>query len=483
VLAEDNLGGGTTVAHMEAVPPSHESAHDGAAPDKKTAASQALDGWTSLRTLVWGTPQFLRLWLAQLVTSTGEWVFFLAVSIKAAEVGPGTPEGAVALVLLARLGPGFFFSQLAGVLADRWDRRKLMSICDIARAGVVCAFPFVNHVWQLVLLSLALEAFTLLWIPSKEAMVPNLLPSKHLPTANTLSVLATYGTFPLAVFLMWVFESRATDGTAVGFFFDAGTFVVSALLIWSIAIQPRQRQVETRRSIDSNKLDFSTIWSEMRDGWRLIVGDATLRAVNIGLAVGLVGGAMLATLGRVYLEEVLGATESSFALLWGFGLGVVAGVLTLLVVSQRIDRPWVFGRALLLAGVALFLATSVDQLGLVVILLGLVGAAVGVVYILGFTIIQESTDDEMRGRVFAAFYSVARVGVLLIVVAAPALTVLFDRVTEFTADGSVGVFGYRLLIPGVRITFWVAALIIVGAGTFAMRTLRSVGKAELRSVT
>ena len=156
-------------------------------------------------------------------------------------------------------------------------------------------------------------------------------------------------------------------------------------------------------------------------------------------------------------------------------------------VPQRIDRPWVFGRALLLAGVTLLLATSIDVTGIVIVLLGLVGAAVGVVYILGFTIIQETTDDELRGRVFAAFYSVARVGVLLIVVAAPALTVLFDRITELTTDGTVNVFGYRLLIPGVRITFWLAALIIVGAGTFAMRTLRGVttGPADpgLRSVS
>jgi len=474
---------------MEAVPPPDDFV-DADAPLTGSSASEAFfGGWAALRNLVWGTPQFLRLWLAQLVTSTGEWVFFLAVSIKAAEVGPGTPEGAVALVLLARLGPGFFFSQLAGVLADRWDRRKLMAVCDVARAGVVCAFPFVSHVWQLVLLSLVLEAFTLLWIPAKEALVPNLLPAKHLPTANTLSVLATYGTFPLAIFLMWVFERQRNDGTAVGFFFDAATFVVSALLIWSIVVPKHDDTLpETSRSVDSNKFQLRSIFSEMQAGWRLIFGDPTLRAVNFGLAVGLVGGAMLATLGRVYLEEVLLEVNSSFALLWGFGAGAVIGVLTLLVVSQRINRPWVFSRALIVAGVALLLATSVDELGIVVILLGLTGASVGVVYILGFTIIQETTTDEMRGRVFAAFYSVARVGVLLIVVAAPALTVLFDRVTELTADGSVSMFGRRLLIPGVRITFWLAALIIVGAGTFAMRTLRGVGNQEgtppdLRSVT
>ena len=133
---------------MEAVPPPEELDDESVAPvGKFTAGEATFGGWAALLSLVWGTPQFLRLWLAQLVTSTGEWVFFLAVSIKAAEVGPGTPEGAVALVLLARLGPGFFFSQLAGVLADRWDRRKLMASCDIIRAGVVCAFPFVSHVW------------------------------------------------------------------------------------------------------------------------------------------------------------------------------------------------------------------------------------------------------------------------------------------------------------------------------------------------
>ena len=473
---------------MEAVPPRSDrpARRTGASGDQFPVAAQTeFSGWAALRNLIWGSKQFFRLWLAQVVTSTGEWVFFLAVAIKAAGVGAGTPEGAVALVLLARLGPGFFLSQLAGVLADRWDRRKLMAVCDMARAAVVCAFPFVSHVWQLVLLSLVLEAFTLLWIPAKEALVPNLVPQRHLPTANTISVLATYGTFPLALLLMWVFERQSSDGTSIGFFFDAGTFVVSALLIWSIGTTMRLH-IETPaspRAVDTDKFVLNHIWSEMRDGWRVIFGDPKLRAVNFGLAVALIGGAMLVTLGRVYLEEVLAASVSSLSLIGGFGAGVAVGVLGLLVVSQRIDRPWVFGRALLLAGLALLAATSVDEISVVVVLLGLAGAAVGVVYILGFTILQETTDDETRGRVFAAFYSVARIAVLAIVVAAPALAVVFDRVTELTVDGTIGVFGHRLLIPGVRITFWLAALIIVGAGVFAMRTLRGVGKAELRSVT
>ena len=99
---------------MEAVPPPEETTGEQpAVTEGHTASQAAFGGWEALRNLIWGTPQFMRLWLAQLVTSTGEWVFFLAVAIKAAEVGPGTPEGAVALVLLARLGPGFFFGEAA----------------------------------------------------------------------------------------------------------------------------------------------------------------------------------------------------------------------------------------------------------------------------------------------------------------------------------------------------------------------------------
>ena len=250
-------------------------------------------------------------------------------------------------------------------------------------------------------------------------------------------------------------------------------------------VVPARRRSEqlVPHNIDDDKLDVGGIWTEMRDGWKLVFGDPILRAVNFGLAVGLVGGGMLIPLGTVYATEVLAADNRGYyGMLMGLGVGLGVGVLILLNVSEQINRPWVFGRAVLIAGLALLSATVVDTLWLVIVQLGAVGAAVGVIYILGFTIIQETTDDEMRGRVFAAFYSLARAGVLVAMVAAPALAVFFDRITELSADGAVGVFGHRLLIPGVRITFWLAALIIVSAGWFAMRTLRGVGKADLRPV-
>jgi len=71
---------------------------------------------------------------------------------------------------------------------------------------------------------------------------------------------------------------------------------------------------------------------------------------------------------------------------------------------------------------------------------------------------------------------VSRLTVGLIVIGGPTLTVVFDRITELSTDGAISVFGFDLLVPGVRITFWMSALIIFGAGAFAARTLRSAGR-------
>ena len=75
----------------------------------------------------------------------------------------GAGAGAISLVMAARIVPGFFFGPLAGVLVDRWDRKKVMVSCDIGRALVMVMLPFVSDVIGLVLASLVLEVLTLLW--------------------------------------------------------------------------------------------------------------------------------------------------------------------------------------------------------------------------------------------------------------------------------------------------------------------------------
>ena len=84
------------------------------------------------------------------------------------------------------------------MIVDRFDRRKIMVCCDLGRAALICTLPFVNSLWLLVIVSFFIEILTLLWGPAKDASVPHFVPEEKLATANSLSLVASYGTFPLA---------------------------------------------------------------------------------------------------------------------------------------------------------------------------------------------------------------------------------------------------------------------------------------------
>src|SRR2546421_5459434 len=134
---------------------------------------------------LFGSPEFFRLWLSQVVSSLGDWIGLIAITALAARVGGSGAGAAVGLVLSARLIPGFFLGTVAGVIIDRWDRRRLMVTCDIGRAVVIAYLPFVTRVWGLFLASLIIEVMTICWSSAKEASVPNLVRKDFLPTANS----------------------------------------------------------------------------------------------------------------------------------------------------------------------------------------------------------------------------------------------------------------------------------------------------------
>ena len=207
---------------------------------------------------VFGTPAFFRLWLAQVVSATGDWLGLMAITALAAAVSRRAEGVAVGLVLGARVAPGFFLAPWAGVLVDRWDRKKVMITCDLARAAVMVSLPFVNSVPGLIVASFILEIFTLLWSPAKEASVPNLVPKSYLTSANSLSLVAAYGTFPLGAGLLIVFAKMAgwfadfsslspmhLDRLGLAFYFDALTFVVTALIVWRLPIHKAERETPT----------------------------------------------------------------------------------------------------------------------------------------------------------------------------------------------------------------------------------------------
>jgi dTMP kinase len=438
-------------------------------------------------TRVFGSRQFFRLWIVQVMSATGDWLGFSAIIVLAARVGGsvGAGAGAVSLVLAARIVPGFVFGPLAGVLVDRWDRKRVMIACDLGRATVVAMLPFVRGLAGLVLISLALEAFTLLWSPAKEASVPKLVPPSHLASANSLSLAAAYGTFPFAALLFailagvssWlgglgVSHALSLDQMALAFYVDSLTFVASAALVSRLAIGGRR--VREAADAAAGHGSPATALHELREGWRYIFINHTVRAVNLGLAMALIGGGMLIPLGAVYSTQVLDAGAAGYGVFTtALGFGVALGALGVALLQRRLPMERVFTTCLLLAGGLLFVAASAGTLAVATVAVGLMGVAVGPVYVSGFVLLQQEVDDELRGRVFSSLNLLVRSCVLLSMVMGPLVAALLGGVAQDWLGGSVQVAGVEVALPGVRLALWLAAAIIVMAGVVALHSVRA----------
>src|SRR5882762_11579816 len=85
---------------------------------------------------VFGSRTFFRLWLAQVVSSLGDWIGLIAILAIAARVSNNS-GAAVSLVMTTRVLPGFLLGTVGGVIIDRFDRRTVMVLCDIGRASLL----------------------------------------------------------------------------------------------------------------------------------------------------------------------------------------------------------------------------------------------------------------------------------------------------------------------------------------------------------
>ena len=449
---------------------------------------------TNVTEKAFDSPSFFRLWIAQVISATGDWLGLLAISILAIRVGSGNEGAALSLVLGARIAPGFFFGPLAGVFVDRWNRKRVMVFCDIGRAMVMIVLPFINNLIGLFIASLILEALTMLWSPAKEASVPNLVSEKFLTSANSLSLVAAYGTFPLGAGLMALFGRLSTalfdsswadnirlDDMGLAFYANAVSFLITALIISTLAL-PENPHVKKSDSRGIKKYLADPI-NDLKQGWQFAFINPVVRTVNAGLATAMLGAGMVIPLGVIYTDELLGAGKSGFGvLLTSLGFGVGAGVLLVFFFRNTIDKAKTFTRVLFGAGISLFATVSTGQIHFAMVMLFVGGICLGVIYVVGFTLLHENVEDHMRGRIFATFYLLVRACVLLALVIGPLVEDGLDRLSSLLWDRNIEIAGLEIAVPGVRISLWLAALIVFSAGVLSKVSLR-VGETRRFSET
>lgn len=390
-------------------------------------------------------------------------------------------EFAVAGMLFARFLPALIFGPFAGVILDRWDRKKVMVFCDLARGGLIATLPFIDALSQrvsllgpialLFMISAILEMLQILWASAKDSTVPDMVRGPQLTRANSLMLLAAYGTFPVAgtAFGFLVPASKWLGKTFdflnflrlseenLAFYFDTLTFGASALLTSTLVIRGRY--------LPKQHLSFRKAMDDFREGMRFVWKDQRIRPWLIGIGMIFVGVGTLLASGVFYISDVLGGTSAGFGLTITFvGTGLGVGFIFAHTVTRFIPRDIFFSIAIFFMGIALIGFASVSTLPPALpmgLILGLFG---GFAYPSGLTLIQEHTDQKMRGRVISTMHTMVRLALVGALAAAPI-------VAKIVGDSSWTVFGRTLDLRGVRVVMWLGGISILAAAGVTTRAV------------
>ena len=388
----------------------------------------------------------------------------IAIAVFANKIGGAT---AVGTVLTARVLPGFVVGPLAGVIADRWDRKRTMVVADLLRAAIIFSLPFFPNLLYLLVASVALESLTLIWGPAKDASLPHFVKPSELTHANSLSLIGVYAPWPVASLVyaslsaFGAFLGRTvpaleglTDNTeALALWMDSLTFAFSAVMVSTLAIPMTLNRV--------GHLDLRQIRRDLVVGLSFVVRHKQVRPWMLGIAFTFTAAGAVFSLGIGFVEDVLGGGDQGFAFLVGFlGTGMIIGLLAVGMLARLIQKDVLFSASILLLGVGLIALASMNSLNTAIPIASALGFFGGAAYSTAYALMHENTTDELRGRTFSAAYTVIRIGTLVGLG-------LFPLVAGAVGDRTVA----GLLIPGTRTTLWLAGLFAIGGGVLSMRAI------------
>ena len=422
---------------------------------------------------------FRRLWIALSLSSLGDWLSILALTVLAPSLTHGSDvakSSAVGGVWLVTLLPALLLGPIAGALADRLDRRMTMIVGDVVRGVLFLSIPlFPNLTWIFVAKFLAGVA-SQFWNPACAASVPNLVPKDKLERANQLSQLMTYGTAPLAAGIFAVLSLIAaglshvapvfkTNNVDLALYFNGASYFVSAVTVYFL------RQISKRRS--SGDISVPSTAKAIWEGWQFIRNTPVVRGIAVGMLGAFSAAGVIVGLGYTYITQTLHGGPAGWGLVFaaifiGMALGMAFGTRPFGDFSRR----RLFGLSLTASAVPLALIGLVPNLIFVVFMVTLVGMLAGIAYPTGFTIVGLEVDDETRGRVFAFFLSTIQVILLMVIALVPFIAGGFTAIIKaFTGSPDVQVGHLEYTSAGQNAVLLLAAVIVAFVGIKSYRDM------------
>jgi NRE family putative nickel resistance protein-like MFS transporter len=365
---------------------------------------------------MWRNRNFVFLFASQVISLIGSGATTIGLALFAYQMaGPSSATIVVGNALTLRIVAFLLFSQPAGVLADRVNRKAILVASDVVRAVLLGLLPFVTTVWQIYALIFVINAVTAFFTPTYEASIPAVVGEAHIVKALSVSRIAVdveaLAAPAVAAAIVVVVGARWI------FWFDSLTYVASAAFVTGATVP----HVAT----SSAPLSVRRFAAEITYGIKAILRQPTLVQSIVMSFVEALAGAVAIVATVIYVRNVLGHGETAVAMaMAAVGLGSAAGALTLGRVTGRYEegtreKAVLHGkrhnwsrRALLVGGsmlgAVLLPGVLVPPFAVLVVLWALNGAGQALISIPSSTLLAEHTFEDERGKVYAAQFALTR---------------------------------------------------------------------------
>ena len=365
---------------------------------------------------IFSKSQFSVLWWSGTLSSFGDWATLFASVALASYLGSegGNSELTAVIPVVARIIPALM-SSFAGILADRFNKKNVMIICDLSRMVIVLGLFFTTTLIQLFFINFLSEIFSLIRQPSRESIVPEVVDNDYLVKANSLFTVGTYASLPIASLAFGVVSDNSLiegivsygngwNGSVI-FVIDSITFLISSFLLLYLNTDSPNKNIKKQ----------SNVLSDLREGLNYFLSVQELRIVTTSISLSLVGAGALFVLGNTYLTESLKFTQSSFGfMIASFGFGIIFTMVILSYFVTSFSRiPFFIGISMVITGLSLLFAFNSSEFSTILFFIFISGIGSGSVYLLTISYLQSTTDKNLRGRVFGNFYTIGRLSILL----------------------------------------------------------------------
>lgn len=378
---------------------------------------------------------YLYLIASQVVSNLGDWLDMLALMSLVAFKWNASPME-MSGVMLCIAGPMILFGPIAGLYADKFDRKRLMIWSDIIRAIVVIGFVFASSLWQIYILLILKGMFGALFVPAKNGKLKEIVSDDHMQQAMGMSAMINNGSKIVGPMLSGVLVSSI--GVTTAFYIDSFTFILSALLL--IGVPKSQYDKDEDEHKDSKQ---ETMLQRMNSGFNVL---KSVPVLFYGLLI--LSLAMLAIqIADSQIMILLRLMEGDPVDVAGYAMAASgAGVFVMSAIWSKKQPPslaFVLALGLSLVGISLGIAPLLIDLPMWIInlffpvLFFIAGAGLGSIIVPFNVGVQKATPVQYSGRVFGTINSMVTLATVIGMLLGGVLSQLLGVTVTFIISGSL----------------------------------------------